>query len=99
MTQNFPELLFVFEMANNHQGDVEHGLRIISEMGQIAGRHGVRAAVKLQYRDLDTFIHPEYAARTDIKHIPRFQSTRLAGRDFRRLVSACLLYTSDAADE
>jgi N-acetylneuraminate synthase len=88
MTQNFPELLFVFEMANNHQGDVDHGLRIISEMGQIAGRHGVRAAVKLQYRDLDTFIHPDYVSRTDFKHIPRFLSTRLAPRDFRRLVSA-----------
>ena len=34
--------------------------RIISEMGQIAGRHGIQAAVKLQYRDLDTFIHPDY---------------------------------------
>ncbi len=56
MTNAFPDLLFVFEMANNHQGDVEHGARIISEMGQIAARHGVRAAVKLQYRDLDTFI-------------------------------------------
>ena len=66
MTQTFPDLLFVFEMANNHQGDVEHGLRIISEMGQIAGRHGIKAAVKLQYRDLDTFIHPDYLGRADV---------------------------------
>jgi sialic acid synthase SpsE/quercetin dioxygenase-like cupin family protein len=88
MTQAFPELLFVFEMANNHQGDVEHGLRIISDMGQIAGRYGVRAAVKLQYRQLDTFIHPDYVTRTDFKHIPRFLSTALAPRDFRRLVTA-----------
>ncbi|HEX6737640.1 MAG TPA: N-acetylneuraminate synthase family protein [Vicinamibacteria bacterium] len=88
MTKTFPDLLFVFEMANNHQGDVEHGLRIISEMGQIAGRYGVRAAVKLQYRELDSFIHPDYAGRSDVKHIPRFLSTRLAPRDFRRLVSA-----------
>ena len=88
MTNGFPDLLFVFEMANNHQGDVEHGARIISEMGQIAARHGVRAAVKLQYRDLDTFIHPDYAGRTDVKHIPRFLATRLAPREFRRLVSA-----------
>jgi N-acetylneuraminate synthase len=88
MTQTFPDLLFVFEMANNHQGDVEHGLRIISEMGQIAGRHGVRAAVKLQYRDLDSFIHPDYLERTDVKHIPRFLSTRLPARDLRRLVTA-----------
>ena len=63
MTNAFPDLLFVFEMANNHQGDVEHGARIISEMGQIAARHGVRAAVKLQYRDLDTFIHPDFVGR------------------------------------
>jgi N-acetylneuraminate synthase len=88
MTHTFPDLLFVFEMANNHQGEVEHGLRIISEMGQIAGRYGIRAAVKLQYRDLDTFIHPDYKERTDIKHIPRFFSTRLSPPDFRRLVSA-----------
>src|SRR5262249_51911374 len=88
MTQAFPELLFIFEMANNHQGDVEHGLRIISEMGQIAGRYGVRAAVKLQYRQLDTFIHPDYVTRTDLKHIPRFLQTRLAAREFRRLVTA-----------
>ena len=88
MTQTFPDLLFVFEMANNHQGQADHGLRIISEMGQIAGRHGIRAAVKLQYRDLDTFIHPDYVGRTDIKHIPRFFSTRLSTPDFRRLVSA-----------
>ena len=88
MTNAFPDLLFVFEMANNHQGDVEHGRRIISEMGQIAARHGVQAAVKLQYRDLDTFIHPAYLERTDVKHIPRFLGTRLAPRDFRRLVAA-----------
>ena len=64
MTNAFSDLLFVFEMANNHQGDVEHGRRIISEMGQIAARHAIQAAVKLQYRDLDTFIHPDYRDRT-----------------------------------
>ena len=88
MTKAFGDLLFVFEMANNHQGDVEHGLRIVSEMGQIAGRYGIQAAVKLQYRDLNTFIHPDYVKRTDVKHIPRFLSTRLEARDFRRLVTA-----------
>ena len=88
MTSTFPDLLFVFEMANNHQGDVEHGLRIVSEMGRIAGRHGIQAAVKLQYRDLDTFIHPEYAGRSDVKHVGRFEATRLPARDFHRLVTA-----------
>ena len=89
MTNAFQDLLFVFEMANNHQGDVEHGRRIISEVGQIAARHAIQAAVKLQYRELDSFIHPDYRERADVKHIPRFLGTRLAPSDFRRLVTAC----------
>lgn len=80
--------LFIFEMANNHQGSVDHGLKIIEAMGRIRRRHGIRAAVKLQYRDLDTFIHPDYRARKDVKHIPRFLETRLSDADFRRLVEA-----------
>jgi N-acetylneuraminate synthase len=88
MTKAFSDLLFVFEIANNHQGDVEHGRRIISEMGQIAARHSIQAAVKLQYRDLDTFIHPDYLGRSDVKHIPRFLGTRLSPGDFRRLITA-----------
>ena len=72
--------LFIFEMANSHQGSVEHGLDIIREMGKIARKHNIKAAVKLQYRELDSFIHPDYKDRTDVKHIPRFMSTRIPGR-------------------
>lgn len=70
--------LFVFEMANNHEGDVVHGLNIIKAMSAIAQRFGIRAAVKLQYRDLGTFIHPAYTSRDDVKHLPRFRRTRLS---------------------
>jgi N-acetylneuraminate synthase len=80
--------LFIFEMANNHQGQVEHGLKIIEAMGVIQRRHGIRGAVKFQYRDLDTFIHPDYKSRKDVKHIPRFMDTRLSDADFRKLVEA-----------
>ena len=48
--------LFIFEMANSHQGDVEHGKDIIHEMGKIARKYNINAAVKLQYRNLDNFI-------------------------------------------
>ena len=58
------EDLYIFEMANSHQGSVEHGLDIIHEMGKIARNHNIKAAVKLQYRNLDTFIHPDYKGRT-----------------------------------
>ena len=80
--------LFIFEMANSHQGSVEHGIDIIRAMGKIARKHNIKAAVKLQYRELDTFIHPDYKDRTDVKHIPRFMSTRLTFEQFSELVNA-----------
>ncbi len=82
------EDLFIFEMANSHQGSVEHGKDIIYEMGKIARRHNIKAAVKLQYRDLDSFIHPDYKGRQDVKHIPRFEGTRLSYDQFCELVDA-----------
>lgn len=80
--------LFIFEMANSHQGSVEHGIDIIHAMGKIARKHNIKAAVKLQYRNLDTFIHPDYKDRTDVNHIPRFMSTRLTYDQFTQLVDA-----------
>ena len=80
--------LIIFEMANSHQGSVEHGIDIIKAMGKIARKHNVKAAVKLQYRELNTFIHPDYKNREDVKHIPRFMSTRLNFDQFTELVNA-----------
>jgi sialic acid synthase SpsE/quercetin dioxygenase-like cupin family protein len=80
--------LFVFEMANSHQGSVEHGIDIIRAMSRIARKYNIKAAVKLQYRNLDTFIHPDFKDRTDVNHIPRFMSTRLTFDQFTQLVDA-----------
>lgn len=79
--------LFIFEMANSHQGDVEHGKDIIHEMSKIARKYNIKAAVKLQYRNLDNFIHPDYKGRSDVNHIPRFESTRLTYDQFSELVA------------
>ena len=84
---NFNDL-FILDLANNHQGDVEHGLRIIREMGQVVRELGVRAALKFQFRQLDTFIHPSQNASSSNKHIPRFLSTRLTRSDFDRLLKS-----------
>lgn len=88
MKQSASDQLVIFEMANNHSGSVEHGLRIVEAAAAIVKRHGVRGAVKLQYRDLDTFIHPAFKGRGDVKHIKRFEETRLSRDDFRRLIDA-----------
>ena len=69
--------LFVFEMANNHQGSVEHGREIIHRMADAMAEMPFRFAVKLQYRDLDSFIHPAYREREDIKYVKRFRDTEL----------------------
>jgi N-acetylneuraminate synthase len=82
------EDLYIFEMANSHQGSVEHGIDIIHEMGKIARKHNVKAAVKLQYRNLDNFIHPDYRGRDDVPHVSRFESTRLTFDQFSQLVEA-----------
>ncbi len=79
--------LFIFDLANNHQGDVHHGLRIIKEIVGVSDKHRVRGAIKFQFRQLDNFIHPNYLNNSDNKHIPRFLSTRLSRSDFELLLS------------
>lgn len=74
--------LIIFELANNHQGSVEHGKSIIKALGNIIRKYDLNAAVKFQYRDLDTMIHPDFIGRADVKHIPRFLSTRLTPDQF-----------------
>ena len=82
------EDLFVLDLANNHQGDVQHGLEIVKRVGEIAHRHAVHGGLKFQFRHLDTLIHPDYKGRDDIKHIPRFISTRLGLDDYAQLTQA-----------
>lgn len=82
--------LVIFEMANNHMGDIAHGVAIIKAFADAVApfRPTFEFAFKLQYRDLDTFIRPDYRGRSDIKYVKRFEETRLSDADFRRLVEA-----------
>jgi sialic acid synthase SpsE/mannose-6-phosphate isomerase-like protein (cupin superfamily) len=80
------EPFFVFEMANNHMGLLEHGLKIVRQFGNIAKQFPFAFGFKLQYRQLDTFIHPAYTARTDFKYVKRFTETRLATDQYKLLV-------------
>jgi len=78
--------LFVLDLANNHQGSREHGLRVVRDAARVVRANGVRAGLKLQIRDLDTFIHPAHRDDTANPHIGRFLSTRLSAEDFRTLL-------------
>ena len=78
--------LVIFEVANNHMGDVNHGKRLIEAFSAVARDFPeFRFAFKFQYRNLDTFIHPDYKGRMDIKYIKRFTETRLTAEQFGEL--------------
>ncbi len=77
--------LFIFDLANNHMGDVRHAERVIREVGAVASAAGVRAALKFQFRQLDSFIHPDFKNRMDLKYVKRFSETRLEMAQFAKL--------------
>ena len=80
--------LFVLEVANNHLGDLQRGLKIISNYAQVIRFNNVRAAIKLQLRDVDSFIHRDFRKRDDIRYIKKTLDTRLQPEDFAKLVQA-----------
>lgn len=80
--------LFVLEMANNHLGSVERGLKIIDSFSKIVRFNNVRATIKLQFRDVESFIHKDFKDRTDIRYIKKTLDTRLSKRDLAVLVEA-----------
>src|SRR5215475_1881483 len=82
------EELFVLELANNHLGDIQRGLKIVSTYAQVVRFNNVRAAIKLQIRDVDTFIHKDFRTRHDIRYVKKTLETRLDVEELSSLVKA-----------
>lgn len=80
------ENLFVLELANNHWGSKTRGLKIIRDFGTIVRYNNIKAAIKLQFRDVDSFIHPNFKGSTDSRYIKKTEDTKLSKEDF-----SCLL--------
>jgi N-acetylneuraminate synthase len=81
------EDLAIYDLANNHQGDLAHAANIVAEMGRVSREAKVRAAFKFQFRQLDTFIHPDFQTRTDLKYVKRFSETKLSMDAFAELAT------------
>ena len=81
------ENLFVLEIANNHWGSLERGLKLIYEHGSVARINNVKAAIKLQFRDVDEFIHPEFKGDQDNRYIKKTEQTKLSRDDFAIMVN------------
>lgn len=80
------ENLFVLELANNHWGKLERGIKIIRDHAAIVRFNNVKAAIKLQFRDIDEFIHPEFRGNTEHRYIKKTEDTKLSKADFVRMV-------------
>ena len=78
-------MLYVFEMANNHQGSVDHAKKIVDKFGNLSKKYKLNAAIKLQFRQLGTFIHKDYH-KSDLKYVKRFNETKLSKSQFKEIV-------------
>ena len=88
MNREIFEDLFVLELANNHLGKLERGLKIITDYSRIVRFNNVRAAIKLQFRDVENFIHKDFRARTDIRYIKKTVDTALPKEAYQTMVNA-----------
>lgn len=86
--RDFFEELFVLELANNHWGKLERGLKIIADFSKIVRFNNVRATIKLQFRDVDNFIHKDFKDRADIRYIKKTRDTQMSKDDLATLVQA-----------
>lgn len=74
--------LIIFEMANNHGGNHDVGLDMIVEFTKVKNQFPqFQYGFKFQYRDLASFIHPDYKDRDDIPYVKRFKDTNLGELD------------------
>ena len=88
INRDFFDELFVLEMANNHWGSLDRGLKIVEAFSKIVRFNNVRATIKLQFRDVENFVHKDFRDRTDIRYIKKTLDTRLSKKDLATLVDA-----------
>lgn len=74
-------------MANNHMGDMNHATHMIQEYSKIlhSFKDTFNFAWKFQFRDLETFIHPDYKNNLEHKYVKRFLETNLSQANFSEL--------------
>ena len=80
------ENLFVLELANNHWGSLDRGLKIIRDHARVVRYNGVKAAIKLQFRDVDAFIHDSYKGTSELRYVKKTQDTKLTEQDFKIMI-------------
>ena len=82
------EDLFVLELANNHWGRLDRGLQIVTDFSRIVRFNNVKAAIKLQFRDVEAFVHRDFRERSDVRYIKKTLDTRMERDHYEALVKA-----------
>lgn len=100
--------IFIMDLANNHAGRLDHGLNIIKSVSIVKTQYPEYTfIIKFQYRNLDTFIHPDFQNSKEYKYIKRFKETRLSFDDYLKLkheaeqfgfLTACTPFDSESVD-
>ena len=75
--------LFIFELANNHNGSIANGFKLVQSAKKISKSTKINFAIKLQFRDLKTFLYKKNRVKN--KHIDRFKSAKLSENDYTKL--------------
>jgi len=88
-------------------GDLNHGVKIVREFKKVTDMHPFYFAFKFQFRDIPSFVHPDYKKRIDIKYVKRFSETKLSEDEFRKLkkeiekngyISMCTPFDENSVD-
>ncbi|MBP6756133.1 MAG: N-acetylneuraminate synthase family protein, partial [Bacteroidia bacterium] len=64
------------------------GLKIIEEFSQVVRFNNVKAAIKLQFRDVDSFIHQDFKDSKDNRYIKKTMDTKMSRENFQILIDA-----------
>lgn len=88
MKSNIFEDLFVLELANNHWGDIERGKKIITDFSRVVRFNNIKAAIKLQFRDVDRFVHEDFKGRDDIRYVDKTLKTKMTYDEYGILIEA-----------
>lgn len=80
--------LFVLELANNHWGKIDRGMKIVRDFSRVVRFNDVHAAIKLQFRDVGGFVHRDFRDRSDIRYIKKTIDTHMSWDELRQMVEA-----------
>ena len=78
--------LFVLEIANNHWGSLNRGIKIIRDFAQVVKKNKIKAAIKFQFRDVDNFVHSNYKENKEIRYVNKTIMTKISWQDMKVMI-------------